>query len=69
MTTRAGIVAEAAIDVLAGRLSLEIPGLGQDEIRRIARAQADDLRRAGWRITAPVAAVATTNRRLKADRT
>lgn len=67
--TRPGIVTEAAIAVLAARLSREVPGLGQDEAYRIARAQADDLRAAGWRVTAPVAAVASTARRLKAERT
>lgn len=67
--TRSGIVAEAAAAVLAARLSQEIPGLGQDEIRRIARGQADDLAKAGWRVTAPVAAIPTTVRRLKAERT
>lgn len=62
---RTGVVAEAAIDVLAARLSVEVPGLGQAEIRRIARAQAEELAREGFRITVPVAAVATTTRRLK----
>lgn len=61
--TRTGLVAEAAIDVLAARLSVEVPGLGQTEIRRIARAQADELRASGWRITAPVAAVTASSRR------
>lgn len=67
--SRPGIVAEAAIDVLAAQLSLEVPGLGQNEIRRIAGAQAAELAREGFRITVPVAAVATTVRRLKATRT
>ncbi|MFD5468857.1 hypothetical protein [Streptomyces sp. NPDC127105] len=69
MSTRPGLVAEAAIDVLAARLSYEIPGLEQDEIRRIARAQAAVLTRDGFRITAPAAVIATTRRRLKATRT
>ncbi|PZG97828.1 hypothetical protein C1I97_25165 [Streptomyces sp. NTH33] len=69
MGTRPGIVAEAAIDVLAARLSIEVPGLGQAEIYRIARAQATELTREGYRITVPVTAVATTVRRLKANRT
>lgn len=69
MGTRPGIVAEAAIAVLAARLSYELPGLEQDEIRRIARAQAAELTKAGFHITVPVAAVATTTRRLKAERT
>lgn len=63
--TRTGIVAEASIEVLAVRLSSELPGLEQAEIRRIARAQADDLKADGWRITAPVTAVATSTRRRK----
>lgn len=62
---RTGIVAEAAIDVLAARLSIEVPGLDQDEIRRMARLQAQDLEREGFRVTVPVAAIATTSRRIK----
>lgn len=69
MTTRRGLIAEAAIDVLAARLSTELPGLSQAEIRRIARAQADELRSAGWRITAPVSVLATSQRRRTAKRT
>ena len=69
MPTRPGLVAEAAIAVLAARLSYELRGLGQDEITRIARAQAAELTRAGFPLTVPVAAVATTARRLKAGRT
>lgn len=69
MSTRPGLVAEAAIDVLAARLSYEIPGLEQDEIRRIARAQAAELTRDGFRTTVPVAAVPAAARRLKAERT
>ncbi|MGW5123016.1 hypothetical protein ACWEQ7_02945 [Streptomyces sp. NPDC004069] len=69
MSTRPGLVAEAAIDVLAARLSYEVRGLDQDEIRRIARAQAALLTSEGFRITVPVAAIATTRRRLKANRT
>lgn len=67
--TRPGFVAEAAVEVLAARLSYELRGLGPDEIKRIARAQAAELIREGFRITVPVAAVATTQRRLKAERT
>lgn len=63
MSTRSGYVTEAAIAALAARLSVEIPGLGQAEIRGIARRQAEDLARAGFRTTVPVAAVATTARR------
>lgn len=66
---RPGIVAEAAIDVLAARLSVEIPGLETDEIRRIARRQAAELTREGFRITVPVDAIPTTRRRLRAERT
>jgi hypothetical protein len=66
--TRTGIVTEATIDVLAARLSQELR-LERDEIYRIARAQAEDLRREGWRITVPVEAVPTTVRRIRADRT
>lgn len=69
MPTRPGLVAEAAIAVLAARLSYELRGLGQGEINRIARAQAAELTRAGFHITVPVEAVATTARRLKAGRT
>lgn len=67
--TRTGIVVEAAIDVLAARLSRELPGLEQDELRRIARAQANELTRSGFRVTVPVAAVPTTVRRLRSERT
>lgn len=67
--TRRGVVAEAAIAVLASRLSYEIPGLNQDEIKRIAAAQAAELNASGFHVTVPVAAVATTQRRLKAERT
>ncbi|WP_309095242.1 hypothetical protein [Streptomyces sp.] len=67
--THTGIVVEAAIDVLAARLSRELPGLEQDELRRIARAQANELTRSGFRVTVPVAAVPTTVRRLRSERT
>ena len=66
--TRTGIVVEAAIDVLAARLSRELPGLEQDELRRIARAQAEELTGAGYRVTVPVEALPTALRRLKAER-
>ncbi|MFG2515997.1 hypothetical protein [Streptomyces sp. NPDC048584] len=66
--TRIGIVTEAAIDVLAARLSQELR-LEREEIYRIARAQAEDLRREGWRITVPVEAVPAAVRRIKAGRT
>jgi hypothetical protein len=67
--TRLGFVAEAAIEVLADRLSCELPGLEQAEIRRIASAQAEELRAVGWRITAPVSVIGSASRRRKADRT
>lgn len=66
---RPGIVAEAATDVLAARLSMELPGLEADEIRRIARAQTAELTREGFRVTVPVDALPTTRRRLRAERT
>ncbi len=65
--SRRAVVAEAAIDVLAARLSQEVPGLEQTEISRIARAQAGDLKRAGWRIAAPVAALPASLRRHKSS--
>lgn len=68
MSTRPGLVVEAAIAALAARLSYEIPGFEQAEIYRIARAQAAELTRDGFRITVPVTAVATSRRRLKTDR-
>ena len=67
--TRPGLVAEAAIAVLAARLSYEMRGLEESEIQRIARHQAAELTRAGFHITVPVEAVATARRRLKAERT
>lgn len=66
---RTGYVVEAAIDHLAARLTHELPGLEQDEIRRIARAQAADLTREGFRITVPVNELAAASRRRKAGRT
>ncbi|WP_411090826.1 hypothetical protein [Streptomyces sp. 049-1] len=68
MSTRPGIVAEAAVDILAARLSTELR-LERDEIYRIARAQVTELTRAGFHVTVPVAALATTQRRIKTDRT
>ncbi|MGA5486668.1 hypothetical protein ACPCK1_02705 [Streptomyces pseudogriseolus] len=67
--TRTGYVTEAAIDVLAARLSIEIPGLSQSEIKRVSRRQAEDLVREGYRITVPVDAVPAAARRRKATRT
>lgn len=54
MTTRLGIVAEAAMEQLVDTLAARFPQLPDAEIRATARAQVDDLRMAGWRITAPV---------------
>lgn len=66
---RPGIVAEAAAAVLAARISIEVPGLEAEDAQRIARRQADDLVKAGWKVTAPVGVIPATVRRLKADRT
>lgn len=63
MSTALGIVAEAAVDQMAASLAPMLPGLPEHELRTIARAQVEDLRTAGWRITAPVAAAATSRRR------
>lgn len=60
MSRRLGLVADAAVEVLADRLTQELPGLPQYDVRRIALAQAEQLRAAGWRITAPVTALAPT---------
>lgn len=68
MSSRTGLVVEAAIEVLATRLQYELPGLEKDEIRRIARAQAAELTKDGFRITVPVAAVPAAARRLKTSR-
>lgn len=66
---RLGFVADAAVEVLAARLTAELPGLGREEIHRIAVAQARDLKADGWKITAPAAAVASASRRSRAPRT
>lgn len=63
--TRLGVVAEATVDVLAARLTIELPGLPDHEVRAIARQQAEDLRAAGWRITAPASALPAGRRRRK----
>ncbi|MER6834281.1 hypothetical protein ABT320_09815 [Streptomyces cellulosae] len=67
--TRTGYVTEAAVSVIAARLSIEVPGLSQSEITRISRRQAEDLVREGYRITVPVDAVPAAARRRKASRT
>lgn len=50
--SRVGVVAEATVDVLAARLTIELPGLDAAEVRAIARRQAEDLRKEGWFIGA-----------------
>lgn len=65
---RTGIVVEAAVDVLAAALSVELR-LERAELRRIAATLAAQLVSAGFRVTVPVEALATTKRRLKAERT
>ncbi|MET7982553.1 hypothetical protein [Streptomyces sp. NPDC005281] len=60
---RQGYIAEAAISVIAARLSIEVPGLEQDEVKRIAHRAAADLTREGFRVTAPVAALAASRKR------
>ncbi|MET7679366.1 hypothetical protein [Streptomyces sp. NPDC005423] len=65
---RTGIVVEAAVDVLAAALSVELH-LDQSELRRIAARQAAQLIAVGFYVTVPVEALATTARRLKAERT
>ncbi|MGA5076224.1 hypothetical protein ACPC37_01155 [Streptomyces griseoincarnatus] len=67
--TRTGYVTEAAVSVIAARLSIEVPGLSQTEITRISRRQAEDLVREGYRITVPVNAVPAAARRRKTERT
>jgi hypothetical protein len=60
VSRRLGLVADATVEVLADRLAREFPGLPQDDVRRIAMAQVEQLRAAGWRITAPVTALTHT---------
>lgn len=61
MSPRLGLVADAAVTVLADRLAEEMPLLPRYDIERIATAQAEALRADGFRITAPAAALARTN--------
>lgn len=61
---RTGIVTDAAIDVLAAALSLELR-LEQPELRRIAERQAEALRREGFSVTVPVEAFAAALRRTR----
>lgn len=57
MSPRLGLVADAAVSVLADRLAEEMPLLPRYDIERIATAQAEALRGDGFRITAPVTAL------------
>lgn len=58
MTPRIGYVADAALEVLADRLARDLPALRADDLRDIAHHQVQDLKAAGWQITAPVNALA-----------
>lgn len=60
MTRRLGLVADAAVAVLADALAAEFPQLPEYDVTRIAQGQAEALRAAGWRITAPVTALSRT---------
>lgn len=61
MSPRLGLVTDAAVRVLADRLAEEMPLLPRYDIERIAAAQAEALRADGFRVTAPVTALARTN--------
>ena len=61
MSPRLGLVADAAVAVLADRLAEEMPLLPRFDIERIAAAQAEALRGRGFRITAPVTVLAPTD--------
>lgn len=63
MSTAQGIVADAAADVIAARISTELPGLPDSQARGIARKVVEDLKADGWRIAGPVIAVAASRRR------
>lgn len=58
---RLGLVADAAAAVLADRLAEEMPMLPRYDIDRIAGAQVEALRTAGFRIIAPVSVLARTD--------
>ncbi|MFI5995893.1 hypothetical protein ACIBAC_29085 [Streptomyces sp. NPDC051362] len=60
---RPGLIVDAAVSVIAARISMEVPGLEQDEVARIAHRAAADLTREGFRIAAPVAVLAASRRR------
>jgi hypothetical protein len=53
-----GIVAEAAVEQMAATLATRYPNRPAAELRADARQQAEDLKAAGWHITAPAAALA-----------
>jgi hypothetical protein len=63
MARRMGIVADATAAVLAEKLGEEMRGLPECDVKRIAARQVEALREAGWRITAPAAALARTRSR------
>ncbi|TQE35449.1 hypothetical protein [Streptomyces ipomoeae] len=58
MSRRMGLVADATVAVLADQLAVEMTWLPRYDVDRIALAQVEALRAAGWRITAPVTALA-----------
>lgn len=60
MSRRLGLVADAAVAVLAARLHEEMPLLPRYDIERIATVQAEALRAEGFRITTPAAALTRT---------
>lgn len=60
MSRRLGLVADAAVQVLADTLAQEMPLLPQYDIQRMTERQVEALRRDGWHITAPVSALAKT---------
>ncbi|MEU4165612.1 hypothetical protein AB0F46_01840 [Streptomyces sp. NPDC026665] len=62
---RPGLIVDAAVSVIAARLSIEVPGLEQDEVRRIAHRAAADLTQEGFKVTAPAAALAASHRRTR----
>jgi hypothetical protein len=60
VSPRLGLVADAAVRVLADRLAEEMPLLPRYDIERIVAAQAEALRARRFRVTAPVTALAPT---------
>lgn len=69
MSPRLGLVADAAVALLAARLAEEMPLLPDYDVQRIATAQAEALRTAGFRVTAPVAALSRTTQTTPGDTT